>query len=75
MKLIKRNKSIKKHKNRYILLSVTIFSLVALLHFLRLVLDLEFVLGEIVISKTVSVFALFATASMAFMGVFYLLKK
>jgi len=63
-----------KHKRRFVILSVVIFTLAFVLHVGRLVLGWDIVLGEFVVPKTVSLLASVATFFMVWMGVYYARK-
>jgi len=67
-------KNMEKHKRRFVILSVVIFTLAFVLHVGRLVLGWDIVLGEFVVPKTVSLLASVATFFMVWMGVYYARK-
>ena len=62
------------HRKRFIGLTVAIFVIPFVLHFVRIAYNLDLTLGTYVIPVYVSYFALIITASMIFMGLIYLKK-
>lgn len=63
------------HRKRYLILSVVIFTLVFLFHLWNLLFGWSLRAHGIDVPPLIGVLAVVATGSMAFMGVFYLLKK
>ena len=75
MRLLKKSKTLEKHKRRYLKLSVVIFSLVFIFHVWNLATGWNLSLSEIDTSLSFGFLAAFISGAMAFMGGFYLYKK
>ena len=63
------------HKRRYIKLAVTLFSLSFLFNAWQFIVGWDSAVGDIAVSPVTGMLMLFISASMAFMGAFYLLRK